>query len=454
MVYIYVKTWNKLYSKEKLLESVLKLYEKSLFYKSKSYSTWIDEETLYDFASDSSKRLNQLHKKLKTQTFQFSPIYVKTVRFWGKERNLHIESWEDKIVNSMLFNMLNIIYSKEQSQFSFAYKHKSGGVDACQRAIIKYIKHHNCQYFIKRDIKNYFPSINHQILINKLDIKDDYLNNLILERIKFDFVLNNDPKIRSNIIGIPFGTPIACFLANWYLSELDKKFENINVGYFRYADDFLIASPTQEKALEGMHLLDGELNKLQLISKESHAHQYSFETSNEIFQKVHGFKHLGLLFKSDYKIGLSKDKLLKIRNLFLKRFKKNKNKLKKIKSLEDRIKFLINLSNESLEYIKPTAVIDYYLKHLTDESQLVDLDRWLAEEVLARATGKGHKKGNFRHMSFKKMRKLGLPSLVHRRRLIKHGHIKSDFFQLRNSKLTERWKKSKEPQDLHHKQES
>ena len=75
------------------------------------------------------------------------------------------------------------------------------------------------------------------------------------------------------------------------------------------------------------------------------------------------------------------------------------------------------------------------LKHIDDEAQLKELDRWLAEEILARALGTGHKKGNFRYISFKQLREMGLPSLRHRRRLILHGHIDSSFFRFRTEKL-------------------
>jgi retron-type reverse transcriptase len=445
--------WENLYSESVLLKAVLKLYEKSLFYRSKSYNTWIDDETLFDFVVDSKKRLNQLHAKLADGTFEFSPIKMKHVKFWQKERLLHIECWEDKIVNTMLFTMLNEIYSSHQSPYSYAYKHKSGGVDACQRAIIKYTRRHNCKYFIKRDIQSYFPSVDHKILLEKLDIEDEYLKKLVVQRIKFEYYPHEEEYLVENTVGIPFGTPIACFFANLFLTDLDRDFEKLSVGYFRYADDFLIASPTREGALEAMELLDSKITELKLVAKESHSHQYTFNESDDVFEKVLGFKHLGLFYRSDYEIGMSSDKLHKIRNLFLKRFKKGKRKLAKLDSIEKKAQFLVNLSNDALQYIKPAAVIDYYLKHVTDETQLSDLDRWLAEEVLARATGNGHKKGNFRHISFKKLRDMGLPSLRHRRRLVLHGHIDSNFFKLRNAKLTERFKKTKGPRSPHPKKE-
>jgi hypothetical protein len=78
--------------------------------------------------------------------------------------------------------------------------------------------------------------------------------------------------------------------------------------------------------------------------------------------------------------------------------------------------------------VRNVAIIDYYLRHVSDEHQLKQLDRWLAEEVLSLTFGGGHRKGHFRALPFAKLRAMGLPSLVHRRRLLRHGHISSAFF--------------------------
>ena len=83
--------------------------------------------------------------------------------------------------------------------------------------------------------------------------------------------------------------------------------------------------------------------------------------------------------------------------------------------------------------IRNVAILDYYLKHVDDESQLMLLDRWLAEEVLSAVFG-GHKKGHFRRISFLQLRAMGLPSLLHRRRMIWSGRIESPFFVWQGNK--------------------
>jgi hypothetical protein len=48
--------------------------------------------------------------------------------------------------------------------------------------------------------------------------------------------------------------------------------------------------------------------------------------------------------------------------------------------------------------------------------------------MLALTFRAGHKKSYFRQIPFRALREMGLPSLVHRRRLIQHGQISAPFF--------------------------
>jgi len=79
------------------------------------------------------------------------------------------------------------------------------------------------------------------------------------------------------------------------------------------------------------------------------------------------------------------------------------------------------------------------LKHVTDVAQLRLIDRWLAEEILSLVFG-GHKKGHFARISFDQLRQWGLPSLVHRHRMIKHGKIDSPFFIWQQQKIDRAFK--------------
>ena len=126
----------------------------------------------------------------------------------------------------------------------------------------------------------------------------------------------------------------------------------------------------------------------------------------------------------------------KIQNQFRYAFRRNSSKLRKKKTVNERLATAIQIANDCLDYgFRSVSVINYYLKHTNDSEQLRLLDRWLAEEVVSKALKTGHRKGNFKKIPFKRLRQLGLTSLRHRSSMIIHGHLESSFFALRTSKL-------------------
>jgi hypothetical protein len=139
---------------------------------------------------------------------------------------------------------------------------------------------------------------------------------------------------------------------------------------------------------------------------------------------------LGLEFRADGRTGLSRDKSRKICNLFRYAFRRRAGRLRRLGSPEGRAQAAVAIARGTLEQgVRNVAIIDYYLKHVRDEAQLRRLDRWLAEEVLSIAFRNGHKKGNFGRLTFGRLRAMGLPSLLHRSRLIRHGHVQTSFFR-------------------------
>ena len=145
----------------------------------------------------------------------------------------------------LLYRMLNKRFHSAFSNNSYAYRHRGYGVDACQHRIHGHLKEMpRPVYFIERDVANYFPSVDHEVLLKALEQwvePQDYLYQLLQERIKFRVLTSDGAKMAE--IGIPFGTAIACFFANLYLTPLDRELAAVpGLAYYRYADDILAFS--------------------------------------------------------------------------------------------------------------------------------------------------------------------------------------------------------------------
>jgi retron-type reverse transcriptase len=436
--------WREVYSQDEVSKAALHFTKKCLYLRYKALNTSWDDETLFQFLKDSERRLARIHRMLSgpVDLITFHPYLRKEIKIKDKIRRLHIATWNDRIVDAMLNRILLKATSGWLSKNAYAFRNKSNSLHVCQRRIKQRLRTH--PFIIKRDIRSFYDSINHDKMLEVLrNIVDDDFYTILEKKVRFSYTKDDPENAVRAEIGLSFGSSLAPILSNILLTPIDHKLEQFNdVIVFRYADDVLMMSSNPDSALQAARMLDSEIGALGLILKPSATFDLSFEPHPQ-FKHVDRFKHLGLEFHKDGSIRLSGDKIHKITNLFRFAMARKSKKLSRIHSLDDRLTLLIEIANNELTRIRPMSVIDYYMHHTTDEGQYRMIDAWLAEEILARSLGTGHKKGNFKKVPFSKLRSMGLISLVHRRRLIQHGHMNDSFELIRNRYLKSRSHKSR-----------
>lgn len=439
--------WEELYTEAELYKAAIRLYTTPVFNWRKSLAFSSDGRNFYDFARRGLRKLGELHKCLYRRTCHFRPGFCLNFNFNGKLRTVYVYPWEERLIDLLLYRILNCRLNSWFSPSCYAYRMNRLGIDLCQKRIACALEDARKPiYVIKRDIYDYFNSIDHEILIKKVSTlvdKDDYLFTLLKERIEFCYLKDN--KVTRAQKGIPFGTAVACLFANIYLTDLDRALGAISgLKYFRYSDDILFFSTEREIILDALGSFNRQLQELKLADKQSQRRDliFSEERIDDLqFVFANKFKHLGLEFRANGLTGLSRDKCRKICNIFRYALRRKKGKIRKIKDIQKKTELVIEVLKQTLdEGIRNVAIIDYYLKHIKDEAQIKLLDRWLAEEALATILGNGHKKGNFRKISFETLRKKGLPSLLHRRRLLLHKYLPSSFFIWKNYKFAKAYK--------------
>ncbi len=428
-------SWKGLYKEAALYQAALKLYTKALFQWRKALSTSSDGKTLYDFARTGLERLDSVHGRLESATFHFRAGTARTHNFNGKIRTLYIYPWEEKVVDLLLYRLMNAKFHALFSPCSYAYRWRGYGVDLCQRRLASQIgRKGKPLYLFKRDIARFFDSIDHSILLERLSEyvpQEDYLWQLLRQRVEFPYEAGG--RIVRAAQGVPFGTPVACFFANLYLTWLDRQLDQRKgLAYFRYADDLIGIGSDPDVVLAAADCCDRMLEELKLSVKPSQFLQgvvCATPTERPPFAWITRFRHLGLEFRCDGRTGLSRDKRRKICNLFQYAFRRKAGRFRKISSPQKRAELAVEIARRVLDQqLRHVSIIDYYLRHVRDEEQLRQIDRWLAEEVLSISLG-GHRRGHFRRISFRRLREMGLPCLRHRSRLIRHGQIKTSFFR-------------------------
>lgn len=431
--------WRDLYREAELYKAAIRIYTKPLFSWRKALFASTDKRDLYDFARAGLHNLADIHRALVREAFSLRPATALHRNFRGKRRTLYIYPWEERLVDLLLYRLLSARLHGWFSPNSYAYRLRGFGLDRCQRRIAKILSEASEPlYVLKRDIANYFPSVDHELLLaqlRELIEPDDYLYQLLEERVRFP--CEDGGQLLRAERGIAFGTPLACFFANLYLTPLDRVLDTLpGLKYFRYADDLLLISDSRETIQAASALFEDTLWQRKLRSKASHEKNFLLSTggaSAPSFETANCIRHLGLEFCANGEVRLSRDKSRKICNVFRYAFRRKRAKLARIVDPRKRAEFAVATARQALEHsVRNVAIIDYYLKHVSDEAQLRLLDRWLAEEVLSIAFRGRHRKSYFRAISFRSLRAMGLPSLVHRRRQIRHGQIAAPFFVWKN----------------------
>ena len=260
----YKNLYPKIYSKKNLILA---------FKKARQDKT--AKEYVIKFENNLEDEINKLQEELKSLTYKPTNLRRFIIRD-PKTRTIHSSIFRDRIIHHAIVNVLEPIYEKIFIFDSYASRINKGVHKAVKRLgqfKLKVSKNHqliknnitNNQikgYFLKADIKKYFDSVDHKILLNilKNKIKDDKFLGLI------KLILDNF-KTKTNGKGMPLGNLTSQFFANVYLNELDYFIKhNLMVKYYiRYVDDFVILHNDKQvlgcyKKKIGIFLQDLNLN--------------------------------------------------------------------------------------------------------------------------------------------------------------------------------------------------
>jgi RNA-directed DNA polymerase len=100
------------------------------------------------------------------------------------------------------------------------------------------------------DLKGYFDTVNHDLLIAQLSerVTDKRVLRLIGKYLRAGVRLN-DGTTEETRRGVPQGGPLSPLLANVMLDPLDKQIESKGLPFARYADDIVCHCSSQAQAM-------------------------------------------------------------------------------------------------------------------------------------------------------------------------------------------------------------
>ncbi len=262
-----MKTYNHLYEK---LYSWQNLEE--AYWKARKHKT--NNPRIKAFDEHWQLYLCQLFKELRTQTYTPLPLQKFILRD-PKTRVICVSDFRDRIVHHALVNILQPIFEQRFIYDSYASRKDKGNLPALKRfesflrKVTRNGKHiqdakNNNQvmgFAFKADIRHYFDTVDHSILLNiiRRKVKDDKVIWLIQK------ILNNH-KIGIPEKGMPLGNWTSQFFANIYLNELDQfvKHKLKSRYYIRYVDDFIILHHSKTTLQEYEKKINQFLTRLKL----------------------------------------------------------------------------------------------------------------------------------------------------------------------------------------------
>jgi hypothetical protein len=239
-------------------------------------------------------------------------------------------------------------------------------------------------HILRTDVAGFFEGIDHSELLAKLK-SDQLLSQTSLRLI--DGILFRYSQITGKPgIGLPRGIGISAYLSELYIRDFDSNVRNSPdvVYYARYVDDIVIVyapTPTSDPT-QYLSAVKEELRKKRLIINLKKTSESPLGTSGSIESKFGWkFDYLGyeFLYAAKLKVRLSSSKQLKYLQRLEASFKRYnlqraKNSKKAYRLLLKRARFLTG--NTQLTHNKQNAFVGIYFSnpHLTDHSQLMELD--------------------------------------------------------------------------------
>ena len=206
------------------------------------------------FEKDLERNIFDLSRDLKNTTYKHGP-YAGFYIYDPKRRHIHKATVRDRVLHHAIFQVLNGIFEPTFIPNSFSCRIGKGthkGVAAINAMVRKLSRNYTQPCFaLKCDIKKFFDSIDHNILLDLLKrrINDPKLIAL-LEEIVGSF--NSGQSNLFNPRGVPIGNLTSQIFANIYMNEFDQfvKHELKARYYARYTDDFIILGHNESGLLE------------------------------------------------------------------------------------------------------------------------------------------------------------------------------------------------------------
>lgn len=243
-----------------------------------------NKDEVIQFSLCLEPNLLQIERDITNNTYSFGG-YKSFFIYEPKKRLVEYISFRDRIVQHCLVDFYLMPLLEKHLIFDNAACRKNKGTDFARRRVRIFLNRYfienktNEGYVLKFDVHQFFPSINHERLKEKLRklIRDE-------EILMFLFKIIDD----YGAIGLPIGDQTSQCFGLLYLDKVDRLIkERFHMKYYsRYMDDGIVISSSKATLLS----LYQEIKEL--LEKE----KLSYNPKTNILSLKRGFEYIGFRF--------------------------------------------------------------------------------------------------------------------------------------------------------------
>lgn len=296
-------------------------------------ATGIDRVTKDEYGENLEENLTSLVERMKTFSYHPQPVRRAYIPKGDgkKKRPLGIPSYEDRLVQSVMADILVGIYEPRFLDCSYGFR-PGRSCHQVVKIINDEVMTKRVNYVLEADIKGFFDNIDHEWMMKFLehDIADQNFLRYIRRFLKAG-VMEQGKWLKTDR-GSAQGGLISPVMCNAYLHYvLDLWFEKAvkkqlmgHARYVRFADDFLILFERKDEAEAVMRMLTERLAKFGLEVAVEKTRVFPFGRNDKDKNK---FDFLGFTFygaktrNGKYRVGIkTSEKKLKIKRQALKQW--------------------------------------------------------------------------------------------------------------------------------------
>lgn len=269
----------------------------------------VDRVNTKSFEKSLDSQIALLRRKVLSGNYRFTS-YREKLLIRGKDRFprvLSIPTLRDKLTLKALCDILYAVYGR-----SAPHLHQIIGDVAKTFCAAVY------DTVLRFDVKDYYPSIRHELLFKELrkEIRKPEILSLINNAITTPTVAMPIKGMRPTMAkGVPQGLSISNMLANLYMRPLDLKHgDGVGYKYYRYVDDILILC----KKGDSSSIRDDLINDCKTLCLDVHTEEE--DTTKAVKGSIaDGFTYLGYVFDK-HGISVREKSLNSLRESIIKMF--------------------------------------------------------------------------------------------------------------------------------------